>query len=313
MTARSYPEFVAISLTTVLVTACSSAPPPPPPTPAVAPAPLAASAPVTSARLRIVPVTPSPSTLRAEPFRVLSPRPRQLLSANDVDDTPVRLALDAPDAEGSVFVALDMYPAKRWSIDTAGRLADLHPPADTLSPGYHRLVVFVGGADHQVRRTVDGSAALRAVWFAVDATPTPLPPDRSLFIAFPRGSYSGPAQASRVPLGVHVVGERTGHTSLLRVQGPGADAATAHVVEPGQPYVLENLANADYTLTVQLVDAAHRPLPGPWARAERIIIINGDAPDDSTTGTSASILSPSALPPSYPHDRTLAEHHHAPE
>jgi hypothetical protein len=213
-----------------------------------------------------------------------------------IDDTPVRLAVDTLRPHDAVFVALDMAAAKRWHADTSGRLGDLHPPGEALSPGLHRLVAFVRGEDQQVVRTDDASLALHVLWFTIGPSPSEPPPVVSLFVASPQGSYGGSARASRVPLGVHVLGERSGHSLLLRVRGPGADPARSHVLAPGQPYVLENLADGDYTLHVQLVDELSRPLGGSWTRAERTIVLNGDAPDDSTMVSSPTDLLPSALP-----------------
>jgi len=221
--------------------------------------------------------------------RILEPASGSVVPVESAEQTVLRLEVDPPSLSGDLFVSLDMHEARRWT--PSARVAEFLPPGATWSEGLHRIVAFVRGPDRQVVPSRDGEPGLAVAWISLGSSALP-PPEVSLFVACPQGSYSGPKQARFVPLGAHLIGERSDRSLTVQLVGPGVAAPHDQTIVAGQPYALENLANGDYTLRFEIADRASRPPKGLWSRAERTIVVNGDTPDDSTSASNTAILPP---------------------
>ncbi len=149
-----------------------------------------------------------------------------------------------------------------------------------LAQGTHVLRAFAGWETHE---TVKQDGAFAVAVFHVGAPTAHFGFDAHaplLTYSRPKGTVSG-ADASRVLLDFYLTNipaDRLGAQGF-RVR-PTVDGSTLDDLTAWVPYYVEHLADGPHTITLQLVDAAGAPAPGPFNHIERRITVTHAAPAD---------------------------------
>ena len=295
-----------LGATWLLLSSCGpSAPAAPPPAPAPAPPPETAAPPVASSS------APAPEASAAAPLppirfepgkaadapspmpavAIKTPRPGELVAADKASDFGVKLDVknwDTAPGGKHVHLILDNNPYKPiYDTKAPVRLSEL--VQGPIGEGEHVLVAFPSRSDHESVKPDKGKAPLAIVAFFVGkkGKPTFDPKAPMMIYSRPKGTYNGPSLTARVLVDFYLHNVKLGQeqTIQLAVSGPGAEALQPLVIKEWKPYLLENLRNGDYGITMQLLDQQGRPVPGDWNKAHRTITINRDAPDDPKAGT----------------------------
>lgn len=193
------------------------------------------------------------------------------------DGFDVRWSRPAGALPSRLVVMVDNGPVRAlFPGDTSASLQWIARGA--VAAGPHRIVSCVT-VEGRVARTEAGVAACDVVFIGVGAESVQEP---GLFAPTPHGTYSGPGRTERIPLDVFVHGlsnAPSGHFVQLTIDGP--DGRTTHRVEPGVAYALENLANGDYTLSMQLIGPGDVAVQGRWSNLNRVITTNADVADEA--------------------------------
>jgi hypothetical protein len=137
------------------------------------------------------------------------------------------------------------------------------------------LVAFASRANHE---SVKSKEALTVTSFVVgDAPATPPAPGSFLVFSRPKGTYAGP-QANHVLVDFQLVGVALGagkHSVAIEVSGGAlVEPLRARATSFGAPFYLENLRSGSYAITLTLLDAAGKPVPGAWNATTRTIVID---------------------------------------
>jgi hypothetical protein len=107
--------------------------------------------------------------------------------------------------------------------------------------------------------------------------------DPMLVYSRPKGTYNA-SKADHVLVDWYLANAELGDAKFslkANVSGPGieGDGRSLKITE-WKPYVLENLRNGDYKISLELDDKEGKPVPGAWNSTTRTITINRDAPED---------------------------------
>lgn len=267
-------------------------PPPAPPPPAVeeAPEPVveapAEPAPPSLPEIAFGPTTPSEQPAKLPQVKIAAPKMDQLV-AKDAENLAIKLDVkDWNTHHGGphIHLILDDRPYMAiWDPKEPVKIADLLGPGETLQEGEHRLVAFASRQNHE---SVKAKGAISVVRFWVgkkgksDWKPNA---DPMLVFSRPKGTYNG-ALADNVLVDWYLVNAQLGdkHQVKATVNGPGL-AESGHVakVTEWRPWALDYLRSGDYTITLELLDAAGEPVPGAWNKTTRTITVNRDADDAS--------------------------------
>jgi hypothetical protein len=190
-------------------------------------------------------------------------------------------------AKGSnhVHLILDNKPYKAiYDTKAPVKLNEL-AGGEAVAEGLHVLVAFPSRANHESVKSKD---ALTVVPFwvgkkdATKADPTKKP---LLVYSRPKGEYNG-EMANHVLVDFQVanvtLAEGKEHVRVT-VSGPGLDKPLEGKVDKfGTPLYLDNLQNGSYTLKVELVDGANKPVDGPWNSTTRTIKVDHEAAMDTS-------------------------------
>lgn len=306
---------VMILASAIALGACAEAPPPPPPPPpamaaaapttpvaapsAAQPEPAASSAPAPAPlppikfEQGIASETPSPMPAVA----IKAPKSSELIPTDKSADYSIKLDVkDWPTEHGGrhVHLILDNGPYKPIYDTTAPvRMADLNNGAP-LAEGEHLLVAFPSRPNHESVKPDKGKSPLAITSFFVGkkAKSTFNPKAPMLIYSRPKGAYNGPMHTERVLIDfyTHSVALGEGQASInVSLAGPDAEGLKGLVIKEWKPFLLENLRNGDYTITLELVDKAGQPIAGAWNKATRKISVNRDAADDAKAGAPAPL------------------------
>jgi hypothetical protein len=272
-------------------------PPPPPPPPASASAaPLATSAPTatTPAKAPAPPITLTPGSASPDPaaptptVKLAAPTRDQVIPGDKAGEFDVKLDVkNWQTAKGSnhVHLILDNKPYKAiYDTKAPVKLNEL-AGGEAVAEGLHVLVAFPSRANHESVKSKD---ALTVVPFwvgkkdATKADPTKKP---LLVYSRPKGEYNG-EMANHVLVDFQVanvtLAEGKEHVRVT-VSGPGLDKPLEGKVDKfGTPLYLDNLQNGSYTLKVELVDGANKPVDGPWNSTTRTIKVDHEAAMDTS-------------------------------
>ncbi len=207
------------------------------------------------------------------------------------EDLVVRWTPAAPALPDRIVTMLDDGPFVAMAPGETSRPLDtLLPPDRELGPGSHRLALC-WMRDGLVARSRDGIPACDVRFFSVE-TAAPAAPD-GMVALLPHGTYSGPARARSIAVELLPTGTlESGHYVAVQIHGGGGHSQR-RVVALGPTYLLENLASGDYTLDMQLHDSRGRPVQGPWGRVVRIITVNADVEDETSSVVPAASTAPS--------------------
>lgn len=303
MTLRARRYLASLPLTLFVgVAACGGsepapAPPPPPP-PSAMPAPMPAPAPAPTAETPAAPaasalpdVAIGPGTSSDQPKKlpkvtIKSPTKDQAIAADKVKDFEVKL--DVKDWETQVggphvHLILDNHPYKPiYNPKTSVKLSDLVGPNDSIGEGEHLLVAFPSRMNHESVKGA-GAIAMQHFWVGKKDKSAMKPTDPMLVYSRPKGTYNA-SKADKVLLDWYLVNAELGDGKFsikANVKGPGIeDAGRSLVIKEWKPYVMENLRNGDYTISLELDDKDGKAVPGAWNSTTRTITINRDAPED---------------------------------
>jgi len=239
----------------------------------------------------ITPGAPSPDPAAPLPtVKLAAPTKDQVLDAAKAGDFAVKLDVkNWQTAKGSnhVHLILDNKPYKAiYDTKEPVKLSEL-AAGEALAEGMHVLVAFPSRANHESVKTKD---ALTIVPFWVgrkdpvawknDFTKKPM-----LIYSRPKGEYNG-EMANHVLIDFQVanvtLAEGKEHVKAT-VTGPGTDKPVEGSVEKfGTPLYVDNLQNGSYTIKLELLDGANKPIEGPWNTTTRTIKVDHDAPMDTS-------------------------------
>jgi hypothetical protein len=289
-----------LCVSSVLLLGCAPTPPPAPP-PAAAPAPsiaatqaasVAASASASVAvpvePIRMVPGVASEPPVPMPSVAIVSPKPGEVVALDKLADFKIKLDVkDWATEKGGrhVHLILDNKPYKPiYDTSAPVSLSELNggPPAE----GEHVLVAFPSRPNHESVKPDKGKAPLAVVAFWVGKKGKPsFDPKAPMFIySRPKGAYEGPKHTERLLVDFYMNNMPAGAeqwTIALSLVGPGADGLKPMPLQLWQPYVIENLRNGEYKLTMELLDKQGHPIPGAWNKATRSITVNRDLADDN--------------------------------
>jgi hypothetical protein len=272
-------------------------PPPPPPPPMVD-----ASMPVTTtpvatstaeAKPAAPPVTLTAGTASPDPaaptptVKIVAPTRDQVIPADKAGAFQVKLDVkNWQTAPGSnhVHLILDNKPYKPiYDTKAPVHLNEL-AGGEAIAEGLHVLASFPSRANHESVKTKD-ALVLVPFWVGKKGdAKTEFTKKPMLIYSRPKGDYKG-EMANHVLVDFQVanvtLAEGKDHVSVT-VTGPGITTPLTSKVEKfGTPLYLDNLHNGEYTLKVELVDAAGKPVEGPWNSTTRTIKVDHDAPMDT--------------------------------
>jgi hypothetical protein len=226
---------------------------------------------------------------------ISAPKSGEALAVDKASDFQIKLDVkDWATQHGGnhVHLILDNNPYKPI-YDTASpvRMADLNNGA-ALTEGEHVLVAFPSRPNHESVKPDKGKVPLAVLPFFVGKkgkgafnAKTPL-----FIYSRPKGAYNGPLHSERVLIDFYLHGLTLGDgQSSIRVSvdGPDASGLKDLTMKTWKPFLLENLRNGEYTLTLEVLDKAGHPVAGAWNKTARKITVNRDAADDPKAGAPA--------------------------
>jgi hypothetical protein len=272
------------------------APPPPPPlasaeTPPTPPA--ATEAPPPAADKPALPeVAFGPQTASDQPKKlpkvtISAPTAEQSIAKEKAKDFDVKLNVkDWETAPGSshVHLILDNKPYKPiYDPKKPVKLSELVPAGEELAEGEHLLVAFPSRMNHE---SVKAPGALASVhfWVGKKGKSEWKAKDAFLIYSRPKGTYNA-SKADHVIVDWYLANAELGDgkdSLKATVKGPGLDeGGRSLTIKEWKPYVLENLRNGEYTISLELEDKDGKAVPGAWNSTTRTIVINRDAPEDA--------------------------------
>jgi hypothetical protein len=284
-------------------------PPPPPPAPRAQPSATPSATPVVAASAELVdaapPVAQGPAavlvmgTPSADPsplptVKIIAPTSGQVIASEKSGDFVVKLDVkNWQTATGSqhVHLILDNRPYKPiYNAAAPIKLSELG--ADPLSEGEHTLVAFPSRPNHESVKTKDAMAMLSFFVGKKGDVVTDLKKPMLVY-SRPKGEYKG-EMANHVLIDFQTanvtLAEGKEHVHIT-VTGTGIEKALeAKADKNGVPFFLDNLANGEYTLKLELMSggAEMKVLPGAWNSTTRKITVNHDAPADPMPGMNMS-------------------------
>lgn len=264
-------------------------PAPPPPPVEVAPAPVA-EAPAEPQGPKLPDIAFGPTTPSEQPkvlpkVTILAPKAEQVL-ATKAEDLVIKLDVknwDTHHGGPHVHLILDDRPYMAiYDPKAPVKIGDLLGPGETLDEGEHRLVAFASRQNHESVKA-KGAASVVRFWVGKKGQSEWKPnADPMLVFSRPKGTYNGTA-ADNVLVDFYLLNAKLGELQQIKatVSGPGLEETGrfANITE-WRPWALNYLRSGDYTITIELLDAAGEPVPGAWNTTTRTITVNREAADD---------------------------------
>ncbi len=216
------------------------------------------------------PKTASDAPKKAPRLLVLSPMQDALLATAQARTTDVRVSLTGWETQkgGShVHLILDNHPYKAlFDLKDPVKLGDLLAPGEELTEGEHVLIAFPSRMNHESVKA-EGALCVQRFWVgkrgksAWKSHESPL-----LVFSRPKGAYNGD-KADEVLVDWYLANVELGDKFQIRatLKGPGLDEVGRVIsIKEWRPYMLANLRNGDYTISMELLEKSGQVVPSPF-------------------------------------------------
>jgi len=229
---------------------------------------------------------------KAPSLRIAAPKAEQVIAADKVGDSEVKLELsgwDVPAGGNHVHVILDGQPYKR--IDDAKapiKLKDV-APGYALAEGQHVLVAFPSRPTHESVKPIgkDSPLAVVSFWVGKKTMPTWKSTDPTFVFSRPKGANDGAPPEAGILVDWYLANVELGegkHAIEAVLRGPGIEGESKATIRAWTPWRLRNPRDGEYQLRMTLVDKDGKPVPGAWNDVTRKFTVNTQAPSNAHSG-----------------------------
>jgi hypothetical protein len=252
---------------------------------AAAPAPTASAAPAASAEapppaapVQLTQGTASPDPAAPTPtVKIMAPTKDQVIPTAKAADFEVKLDVKnwkTAQGDSHVHLILDAKPYKPiYDTKAPVKLSEL-TGGDPLAEGQHVLVAFPSRANHESVKT-PGALSITEFWVGKKGAKGDVAQDVTkpmLIYSRPKGEYKGD-MASHVLVDFQLSNAKLDKDKdhvHISAKGPGIEGdKSADATSFGPPFYLDNLQDGSYEVTLELLGADGKVLPGSWNSTTR--------------------------------------------